>query len=84
MLIKVKTVSNKVIEVVSLNEDNTIAELKEKLEESEGIPGKMIRLVHQGKQLEDEKRINDYPIAAGATLHMVVALRAGMGPGAVF
>ncbi|KAH9577300.1 Ubiquitin domain [Trypanosoma melophagium] len=78
MLIKVKTVSNKVIEVASLNEVNTIAELKEKLEETEGIPGKMIRLVYQGKQLEDERRIGDYPIVAGATLHMVVALRAGV------
>ncbi|KAH8607459.1 Ubiquitin 2 like Rad60 SUMO like Ubiquitin family Ubiquitin like domain [Trypanosoma vivax] len=78
MLIKVKTVSNKVIKVASLNEENSIAELKEKLEESEGISSKMIRLVYQGKQLEDDKHIKDYPIAAGATLHMVVALRAGV------
>nr|2LRW_A Chain A, Ubiquitin, putative [Trypanosoma brucei brucei TREU927] len=77
MLLKVKTVSNKVIQITSLTDDNTIAELKGKLEESEGIPGNMIRLVYQGKQLEDEKRLKDYQMSAGATFHMVVALRAG-------
>ncbi|AOW07363.1 uncharacterized protein YALI1_F24408g [Yarrowia lipolytica] len=54
-----------------------ISVLKEKIEELEGIPPAQQRLVFTGKQLQDEKTIAENKIEAGASLHLVLALRGG-------
>jgi ubiquitin-like protein Nedd8 len=54
-----------------------ILQVKTLLQEKEGITVAQIRLIHNGKQLADDKTLDSYSIAGGATLHMVLALRGG-------
>ena len=35
------------------------------------------RLIYSGKQLSDEKTLQEYNVAAGGTIHMVLQLRGG-------
>lgn len=51
--------------------------VKQALQEKEGIQVDQIRLIHSGKQLADDKTLESYNIAAGATIHMVLQLRGG-------
>ncbi len=43
------------------------------LQEKEGIDVKQIRLIHNGRQLADDKSMTAFDIQAGTTLHMVCA-----------
>lgn len=56
---------------------NTVLDVKQALQEKEGITTDQIRLIHGGKQLADDKILSEYKIAAGATIHMVLSLRGG-------
>ena len=49
----------------------------ERVEEKEGIPPAQQRLIFSGKQLNDEKKVQEYKIMAGSVLHLVLALRGG-------
>ena len=51
--------------------------IKQSLQEKEGIQVDQIRLIYSGKQLADEKKIEEYNITAGGTIHMVLQLRGG-------
>ncbi|CAG8841604.1 7195_t:CDS:2, partial [Racocetra persica] len=55
--------------------DDTVARVKERVEEKEGIPPAQQRLIHGGKQLTDEKTVREAGIRAGEVLHLVLALR---------
>jgi hypothetical protein len=35
------------------------------------------RLIYSGRQLSDEKTLQEYNVAAGGTIHMVLQLRGG-------
>ncbi|CAR65204.1 ubiquitin-related domain-containing protein [Yarrowia lipolytica] len=76
MKIKIKTLIGKEIEM-DVEPEDQISVLKEKIEELEGIPPAQQRLVFTGKQLQDEKTIAENKIEAGASLHLVLALRGG-------
>jgi ubiquitin-like protein Nedd8 len=54
-----------------------ILNLKTMLQEKEGIDVKQIRLIHNGRQLADDKTLEACGVIAGTTLHMVLALRGG-------
>ncbi len=56
----------------------TIEDVKERLQEVEGIPIDQQRLVYMGKQLDDERTLSDYNIGRNAELHLVLRLRGGM------
>lgn len=43
----------------------------------EGIPTDQQRLIYVGKQLADEKTVNDYSLQDGTTLHLVTRLKGG-------
>ncbi len=77
MLIKVKTVTNRDLEVSTIEPAHTVAQLKEAIEASEGIPVIQQRLIFRGKPLVDDVTIEASGITAGDTVHMVLALRAG-------
>jgi len=57
--------------------ENQVLSVKQALQEKEGIQVDQIRLIHSGKQLADDKTLESYNIAAGATIHMVLQLRGG-------
>ncbi|KAH6997761.1 ubiquitin-related domain-containing protein [Ilyonectria sp. MPI-CAGE-AT-0026] len=90
MLIKVRTLTGKEIEL-DIEMDYKVSQIKEKVEEKEGIPPVQQRLIHGGKQMygrlpilplpnsftTDDKTAAEYNLVAGDTLHLVLALRGG-------
>ncbi|KAJ2798677.1 hypothetical protein H4S07_005635 [Coemansia furcata] len=58
--------------------DIKIIEIKQAIEEKEGIPPAQQRLIFGGVQLADDRfAIKDYKIEVGSVLHLVLALRGG-------
>lgn len=74
--IKVKTLTGKEIEI-DIEPEDTVARIKERVEEKEGIPPPQQRLIFGGKQMADEKKASEYKIEGGTVLHLVLALRGG-------
>ncbi|TRM67423.1 ubiquitin-related domain-containing protein [Schizophyllum amplum] len=76
MLIKVKTLTGKEIELDADPEDK-IRRVKEKVEEQTGIPPDQQRLIFSGRQLKNEQSVQEVGITPGSVLHVVLALRGG-------
>jgi len=74
MDIQVKTITGKVI-TQQVSGDDTILKLKEELVEPSGATVDQQRLIFNGEQLKEEKKISDYNIKDGSTLHLVLRLR---------
>ncbi len=78
MMIKVKTLTGKEIEVM-VDPDETIETLKKRVLQKEGIPVDQQRLIYAGRQLEDSGRLGPtYNIQRGAITHLCLKLRGGM------
>lgn len=75
-MIKVKTLTGKEIEI-DIEPTDTIARIKERVEEREGIPPVQQRLIFAGKQMSDDRTAREFNIEGGSVLHLVLALRGG-------
>lgn len=77
MQVFVKTITNRSI-TLNVESSTKISEVKELINNKEGIPVQEIRLLYSGKQLEDTHTLNDYNVQNESTLHMVLRLKGGM------
>lgn len=70
----IKTLTGKTIKIENSGL-KTVAELKNAIQDEEGIPPEQQRLIFAGKQLEDGASLAGYNIKSGDTLHLILRLR---------
>ena len=76
MNINIKSLTGKIIKV-NVNETDTINQIKDRIQEMEGIDSNQQRLILNGRLLENNAKVCETKIVTDSVLHMVLALRGG-------
>ena len=74
--IQIKSINGKT-RTIEVEKTDTVAQIKTKIQEKEGILPSEQRLIFAGKNLEDNRTMEDYNITADTTLHLVLRVRGG-------
>lgn len=73
----VKSISGQT-RTVEVQGTDTIRSIKQKISEKEGISAEQQRLIFAGKNLEDDKQIQDYNLGKDSTIHLVLRVQGGL------
>jgi hypothetical protein len=75
--IEISTIDNKKF-TISFNSELTIIKLKEEILEKMGYPVDQQRIIFIGKELENNRTLQDYNINCNSRIFVVLKLRGGM------
>eukprot|EP00826_Nyctotherus_ovalis_P010213 TRINITY_DN12713_c0_g2_i18.p1 TRINITY_DN12713_c0_g2~~TRINITY_DN12713_c0_g2_i18.p1 ORF type:complete len:120 (-),score=45.12 TRINITY_DN12713_c0_g2_i18:3-341(-) len=77
MQITIKTVTGRKIDL-NVDDDTTVLQIKQTLQEREGIDAAMLKLIYNGKPIPDDNlKMKDLNIKPGAAMHVVLNLKGG-------